>query len=376
MIESAITIMDQIILETDRFELRSVVAGDAPKIVDLLNHEEITGSTIGFPYPYTEKHAMDWIADVTSAANADKYAIFLVYSKDTGELVGGVGLNDIDRENKTAELGYSTRLGHWRKGIMTEAAYRIVQYGFEELILNRIWASTISTNYASARVMEKIGMKYEGMHLGEFIKNGEPVDMEHYAIIKSRYDEFDPNYELIVLETGRLLIREPRLDDVGEIVEPINDPEIHEFSAHIPHPFTENDAREWFRRQQITRTRWDHLNFVIILKDTGELVGSIWYRMDTYHKKAHIAYWVARKHWNTGIATEAAREIIRYGFEDLGLRRIEASIIIGNDASVRVLEKLGMKCEGKAMEEWRREGVKPLHCYHYSIIKPEWDELK
>ena len=76
---------------------------------------------------------------------------------------------------------------YWGKGYCTEAAREIVRYGFDELGLNRIFGEYMAGNSASGRVMEKIGMEYEGRLRQHMMKWGEPQDMMVYSILKSEY---------------------------------------------------------------------------------------------------------------------------------------------------------------------------------------------
>ena len=90
-------------------------------------------------------------------------------------------------EHARAEVGYVLSRGYWGRGIMTEAVRAVIHFGFEELHLNRIESRCIAENMASARVMEKAGMVYEGTLRGrEFIK-GYYRDMKVYAIRRKEY---------------------------------------------------------------------------------------------------------------------------------------------------------------------------------------------
>ena len=78
--------------------------------------------------------------------------------------------------------------------------------------------------------------------------------------------------------------------------------------------------------------------------DIGESVGTIGFNsFDSANDSADIGYAIGRSHWNKGIATKAVRIVINYGFEVLGLNRIEAEVLTHNGASIRVLEKLGFE---------------------------------
>jgi len=360
-------------LESRRLLIRTPEPGDAEALVEAINHPEVARTTLMIPYPYSINDANNFIAKSTDPESWEKNIRLFVFLKDSGRLAGGIGLDDISRKFRSAEIGYWCSPSEWGKGITTEAALRVIQFAFEELDLNRIFGRCFSTNRSSARVQEKAGMKFEGVARAECIKDGEPVDMCHYAILRSEWDHEHPDVTheaSVVLETERMMLRTPGYSDLESLLEPINDPEISANSAHIPYPFKIEDAEEWYFDQVRMFHEYKHVTLLMFLKDNDELVGSCWFRTDQWHKKAGLAYWVARKHWNKGLATEACRRMIRYGFDEMELERIEASIIVGNDSSVRAAEKIGMTREGTALKEWWREET-PVHCHHYVILKPD-----
>ena len=80
---------------------------------------------------------------------------------------------------------------------------------------------------------------------------------------------------------------------------------------------------------------------------TDEMVGTIGLNhFDERNRRAEIGYQIVRRHWGQGIATAAGAALVAFGFETLSLNRIEATVLVGNDASMRVLEKLGFEREG------------------------------
>ncbi len=112
----------------------------------------------------------------------------------------------------------------------------------------------------------------------------------------------------------------------------------------FPYPYTESDAHAWLER--VVRVV-PITNFVIEVH--GEAAGSVGLRLktDMYRRSAELGYWLGQAHWGRGIATEATRAMIKYGFREFDLIRIEADVIDRNLASVRVLEKAGLTLEGR-----------------------------
>jgi len=86
-------------------------------------------------------------------------------------------------------------------------------------------------------------------------------------------------------------------------------------------------------------------------------MGSIGLEIRREHARAELGYWIGKPYWSQGYVTEAAREVVRFAFDDLGLRRVFAIHFVRNPASGRVMEKIGMAREG----ELRRHMVKDGH---------------
>jgi len=296
---------------------------------------------------------------------------FGISLKENGEEVGGVELRSIDESNRSAEISFRTKSEQRGKSIAPEAGRRVIEYGFNVMDLNRIYGTCRADNPAGARVMQKLAMKHEATAREEIIIDGKGVDVEHFAILKS--DPERKSAPVLRLETDRLILRTPEYEDIGRIVGPVNDEEISANSAHIPYPFTDEDAAKWYTGVCWTATAWGHVTLMITLKETRELIGSIWLRPDIRHKKTGIAYWVGREHWNKGYATEACERLIKFVFEDYGIERLTSTVIIGNDSSVQVAEKLGMEHESTTYKEWWRE-ENSIDCHHYVLYKDKWEE--
>jgi [ribosomal protein S5]-alanine N-acetyltransferase len=95
-------------------------------------------------------------------------------------------------EHSRAELGYVLAQEYWGTGLMPEAVRRVIRFCFERMDLNRVEARCLAENVASARVMEKAGMSYEGtLRKREYIK-GAYRDMKMYSILRSEYATGSP----------------------------------------------------------------------------------------------------------------------------------------------------------------------------------------
>ena len=150
-------------LETERLLLRPLTPDDAATVARLAGSREIAHTTISIPHPYSEDRAREWIAALTGQSGACKAMVFGVVTREGVRLIGAAGLREIDAEHSQAEMGFWVGVQSWGKGYATEAARRVVRYAFQELKLNRVYAHHMVRNPASGRVLEKIGMKREGL---------------------------------------------------------------------------------------------------------------------------------------------------------------------------------------------------------------------
>ncbi len=150
-------------LETARLILRPFTLEDVTTVVRLAGTREIADTTITIPHPYTEQHARDWISHHADDWSQGKGVVFAVATNHDNRLVVAVALRDIDREHSQAEMAFWIGVDFWGRGYATEAAQALLQFGFEALKLNRIYAHHMLRNPGPGRVLEKIGMKREGI---------------------------------------------------------------------------------------------------------------------------------------------------------------------------------------------------------------------
>jgi len=138
-----------------------------------------------------------------------------------------------------------------------------------------------------------------------------------------------------------LILKPPVAEDIDSIVAVANDPWIAEMTL-VPHPYLQRDALAWIAK---AKEDWDKQGYggLAVFTRTGmAFVGAIGLRPLDAPGVGSAGYWFSPVVWGRGFATEALREILRYGFEVAGLERIQASHVISNPASGRVMVKAGM----------------------------------
>lgn len=152
----------------------------------LAGNIKIAETTLNIPHPYEDGMAEAWIGTHRETFKEGKGVTYAIVNKSTNDLIGAIGLM-INPSHRKAELGYWIGLPYWSKGYCTEASLPLIDYGFNELDLNKINSRALVTNTASWTVMEKIGMLYEGTLRQDVMKNGVAYDLKSYAILKDDY---------------------------------------------------------------------------------------------------------------------------------------------------------------------------------------------
>ncbi|BCN29825.1 GNAT family N-acetyltransferase [Anaeromicropila herbilytica] len=153
-----------------------------------------------------------------------------------------------------------------------------------------------------------------------------------------------------VLHTNRLVLTEVKESDINEIFKIFSNPEVAKYDWFRPINSKE-EAMKFIHRYMDEYDNEEEITWGIRLKETNELIGICCLGdFDEEARRAEIGYDLVSDRWNSGFATEALEAIVHYGLKVMNLNRIEAFITPGNDASVRVLEKLNFTREGLVRE--------------------------
>ena len=154
------------------------------------------------------------------------------------------------------------------------------------------------------------------------------------------------------LTTERLRLRPMRERDAEDMYRYACRGDVTAFLLWSPHPSKEY-TREYLRYVEERCSLGDFYDFAVEEKESGHMIGTCGFTsLDPTHDAGEIGYVLNPEYQGKGYATEAAREMLRFGFSVLGLHRIEARFMKGNEASRHVMEKLGMRFEG-----YRRDGI-------------------
>ncbi len=174
-----------------------------------------------------------------------------------------------------------------------------------------------------------------------------------------------------ILETDRTILRAICMDDLEAMYSYCSNPNVPRYSIWDAHESKE-DTRKFIlfvmgRYKTTGIGPWG-----IVHKETNTLIGSCSFvNWDNRNRNAELGYVLSEQYWNQGMMTEVIKEIVAYGFDRIGLMRIEARCMVNNIASAKVMEKVGM------VKEARRRKILPLKDgwsdnYEFAILEEEY----
>jgi ribosomal-protein-alanine N-acetyltransferase len=186
-------------------------------------------------------------------------------------------------------------------------------------------------------------------------------------------DTLTPPKKQETLRTERLILRPFELSDAKIVQEKAGNKAIADTTVNIPHPYPDGVAEEWISTHQPRFESGELVNYAITLEKTGELIGAVGLVVNKKFNHAELGFWIDKDLWGRGYATEAARAVMDYGFNKVGLHRIFAEHMTRNPASGKVMRKLGMREEGLLKEHVLRS-----HRYEdvvvYGILNDDWNK--
>ena len=175
------------------------------------------------------------------------------------------------------------------------------------------------------------------------------------------------------LNTERITLRRIKKEDINDVYQYSSDPLVPRYLLWYPHPDKEY-TEKYLAYVDKKYKKGEFYDWAIELE--GKMIGTCGFSsFDLDNNSAEIGYVLNRNYWNKGYATECARAVMKFGFEELGLWRITARFMPENTDSERVLKKLNMRKEGYLIGAIRAKG-RYKDVVIYAITKDEYDKLK
>ncbi len=147
--------------------LSSISEWDAEEIAENANDSEIAlnvAAKAEFPYPYMHEDAVRFIEKAKTGYENNQEYHFGIHLRENGELVGAVGIFNIDKESRTCEIGYWIGKNYWGKGYTKEAVSALVEFAFKKVGVDKIYANVFSFNLRSINLLLGLGFRQNPMY--------------------------------------------------------------------------------------------------------------------------------------------------------------------------------------------------------------------
>lgn len=173
-------------LETNRLLLRKLSVYDADDMYEYSKDHELTKYLTWSPHP-DKAYTFDYLTYLQSRYNTGDFFDWAIVLKENMKMIGTCGFTRFDFRHDCGEIGYVINSDHKGQGIATESVARVISFGFENLMLNRIECKFIVDNQASLRVMEKNRMTFEGVRRQGMLIKGIYRDIGICSILREEF---------------------------------------------------------------------------------------------------------------------------------------------------------------------------------------------
>jgi len=173
-------------LATERLLLRKFQLSDAKDFSILLKDKEVAATTLMLPFPCSTEEAEKLIRQYQEELKHQKSMRWVISTSEENKIMGAIRLVPNTKFN-SAELGFWMGKKYWRQGYAQEAASRVIEYGIQELGLNRIDAHAMAENESSLGLLKKLGFLKEGYHPELVIKWGEYKDVITFGLLRKNH---------------------------------------------------------------------------------------------------------------------------------------------------------------------------------------------
>jgi RimJ/RimL family protein N-acetyltransferase len=175
----------------------------------------------------------------------------------------------------------------------------------------------------------------------------------------------------LTITTDRLILRPFTLQDAPRVRRLAGAWDVASMVGNIPHPYPEGLAESWISQHGDLRVRGKAYPFALTWCD--QVIGSVGIHQND-DEQPEIGYWLGVPYWGMGFGTEAAAAILAFGFDWLGHERVTADHIVDNQASGRVLAKLGFVATGRRTRQSAARGR--VECIDLTLTRDAWAAKK
>ncbi len=173
-------------IETERLLLRKITLNDASDMFEYASNPEVSEYTMWSTHVSIEDTKY-FLKSLTKMYKRKELVDWGIVHKAEKKFIGTCGFVEWSMTHNRAEIGYALSARYWGEGYMSEAVNAIIEFGFREMLLNRIVGRCKVDNIASARVMEKVGMQLEGILRQQLFVKGRYWDLKIYSLLREEF---------------------------------------------------------------------------------------------------------------------------------------------------------------------------------------------
>ncbi|MEG4004568.1 GNAT family protein [Microcoleus sp. Pol11C1] len=173
-------------IETERLLLRKITLNDASDMFEYACNPEVSKYTMWSTHTSIEDTKY-FLKSITKMYKRRELVDWGIVHKADKKFIGTCGFVEWSMTHSRAEIGYALSRNYWGEGYMSEAVNAVIEFGFREMLLNRILARCEVSNIASARVMEKVGMQLEGILRQHLFVKDRYWDLKLYSILREEF---------------------------------------------------------------------------------------------------------------------------------------------------------------------------------------------
>ena len=191
------------ILNDSQLTLRPFIIADAPKVQEMASNYDLYRTTLNLPRPYELETALEWINSHSNNAFEFGFYTWAIVDHTQSTLVGCLSLGQ-NLKNKTAEVGYWIGEEFWGRGYGTRATQLAIHFAFKTLKINKLIGRYFCVNPASGKIMDKCGMKFEGIQKESIYKDQTYHDIGFYGLLRSEWLKLNQNRLSLNLEIKKV----------------------------------------------------------------------------------------------------------------------------------------------------------------------------
>jgi [ribosomal protein S5]-alanine N-acetyltransferase len=284
--------------------------------------------------PNTEQETKDYLQKVLAQQKENPRQVYsLAMSEQAGQtLIGNCTLTLQAPDNQTGELGYILNRRFWNRGYMTEAVRRMISCGFAELGLHRIYATCHPANTGSYRVMEKAGMRREGLLKSYRLIKGAWSDALLYAILQSEWQD-QQNAPVKAPGKNREIEYSVKKREDLDLVRPLWQ-KLNDHHRDISTNFKDHFLTMTFeiRKEELQKKSGDGALHIVLARDrqTGQYVGFSLASLNAEKLGELESIYVEKDYRGTDIGDGLITRVLAW-LDQMGAQRITLAVAEGNE---------------------------------------------